>query len=120
MVRATRYLEAVGLDVGPDELHGLGACNLGRAAGEPAELIGHRHRLRDPGRRPRLRGRRLGLLLGRSRSRRLGSSRRGHQEHGPAENPSHCRHLRGGPPRTRARLEDWMERREARRVLGEV
>jgi hypothetical protein len=97
-----RYLEAVGLDVGPDELDGLGACDLGRAAGEPAELIGDRHRLRDPGRQSRLRSGRLGLLGHRRRRarllgcRRLGARRRGHQEEGPAENPSRRRHPPSG------------------------
>jgi hypothetical protein len=36
MVGATRYLEAVGLDMVPDKNQSLGVCDLGRDAGEHA------------------------------------------------------------------------------------
>jgi len=107
--------------VGPDELDNLGAGELGRAAGEPAQLLGDRHRLHDPA--LLLRRRRVGLgdlwrrRFLRPRCRRR-ARRRGHEEPGPAENPSYRRHRRGNPSLSaRARPEDldgWTE--EARRV----
>jgi hypothetical protein len=106
-VTATQYLEALGLDVRPDELDGAGAGDLVGAC-EPAERVGDRHRLRDPAlhlrlRRLRPRGRRHGLLG------------RRHEETAPMENPSHRRHRR--PICLRARFEDC-SRGEATRVLG--